>query len=255
VSVDCFGKQCYGGVTMGDDNTGCVDSIGIYPMQQNATYKCISYQYMCLEEDAACTVDEIKARVFKWRFAVTLSSFCVNLLVNPAAKNVSCCDDNLCNVPEKGFCPYTEDLECLEGIVNSTGPSSCANESLLTSKKVSNSTHICISFQHKCIYGDSFCTTKEIAAGTKKWIFTSGTKYDCSFIQGSLNGTDVSCCSINNCNHPWLGYCGNDPLGTTQSTAGTFFTRTSTGSFTFSEDGSTVNYLSIILLLISYLIL
>jgi len=270
VSVDCFGKQCYAGVTNEDISTGCVDSVGLYHIDQNATYKCISYKYKCMTNDTACTTKEIREGVYKWRFSVSLTSFCLNLILNPYAKNVTCCDDNLCNVPEEGFCPLNDDLECLDGIVTS-GKSNCANESLLTTKKVTNSSHVCISYQHRCQNGDKFCTEEERDNGTKKWVFTTGTKYDCSLYEGPKGESYVTCCSTNKCNHPWIGYCGKytdsgtadtgtgtESDSTDSSTNGTHTTdpslgTTKTKTSTQTGDGM-VNCLSIILLLISYLI-
>jgi len=143
----------------------------------------------------------------------------------------------------------------LDGIVTS-GKSSCANESLLTTKKVTNSSQICISYQHRCQDGDSFCTEEERDNGTKKWVFTTGTKYDCSLYEGPLGESYVTCCSTNKCNHPWIGYCGKFTDSTGPTSSGTrpgTVTSQKTKTSAPTGDGM-VNYLSIILLLISYLI-
>jgi len=256
--VACFGKQCYGGVTIEDTSTHCIDTVGIYHMRQNETYKCISYKYKCLLNDSACTEKEIKEGLYKWRFSISTPDFCVLLLRNPMAANVSCCEDSLCNVPTGGLCPIREEIECYDGILN-PGKDNCINSSLLTSTKLQNSSLQCISYLHKCTQGDNFCNSSEIDTGSKKWIFTAGTEYECSQLRGPLNATYLTCCGTNKCNNPWFPTCkgGTEITRTSSTTRTVTSTRTTAGTKGGSSttgDG-VVNYLSIILLLITYLIL
>jgi len=257
VSVECFGKQCYAGVTIEDNSTGCIDTVGLYHIHQNATYKCISYQYKCLSNDSACSAKEIREGKFKWRFSISLPDFCLNLIRNPMAKNVTCCEENLCNEPAKGFCPINEDIECFDGYITS-GKDNCVNETLLSSKKAQNTSDTqCISYLHKCKSDDSFCTQEEIDTGIKKWIFRAGNDYDCSQIRGPLGAEYLTCCGTNNCNFPWFGYCKNITVST-NTIPSTTATNTKKTSITINRDTTgegTIKYLSLILLLITYLIL
>jgi hypothetical protein len=272
---NCIGRQCYAGVTI-ENNTGCVDTVGLYNIPQNVTYRCISYQYKCLFNDSACSAKEIKEGKFKWRFSVSTADFCLNLVRNPYASKVTCCDEDLCNEPTQNFCPINEDLECFDGYITN-GIANCANETLLSSKKVQNTSATqCISYLHTCKSGDSFCSQQEIDADTKKWVFTAGNDYDCSQIRGPLGAEYLTCCGINNCNHPWFGYCKNTTTDTTSPTTtsstqssggstntvtttpsgGTTVTSTPTSVSTNEPTGDgSIKYLPIILLLITYLVL
>jgi len=251
-SVSCFGKSCYGGVSIADNITQCADTIGLFHMPQNETFRCISYKYKCLVNDSACTEYEINAGTLKWRFSVSTADFCLNLIYNPNAQNITCCNSDLCNTPSTGFCDVKNLQSCFKGVFSSGQGNCAAVNGSLSSQNASSSDTQCIS------YLDT----------TNKWIFTSGNDYNCSQLRGPLGARYLTCCGTSNCNYPWYGYCNPATTDSSSSTSSTMTsnttmsTSTSTTSSTKTTSSTpvpqgsndvTTTYISIILLLITYL--
>ena len=89
---------CYSGLPGSPASINTVDTATMGGTCNNDTCACVSYKFVCSNNDQLCTTQEQEVEAQKWRLTVVGNTTCQQMAATPTTyMNVTCCYTDHCN--------------------------------------------------------------------------------------------------------------------------------------------------------------